>query len=145
LSRNVRTFEEKAIMNQTESNAVTKSNGHPAGVAQRPRRVVAPDVDVYESADELLVVGDLPGVSGENIEVRVENDTLTLEGKHASPLGTAPAVAREYEEVDYARSFRIPAGIDAAAVRAEAKNGAVLVHLPKAAGAKPRKIAVRAA
>jgi HSP20 family molecular chaperone IbpA len=133
-------------MSQQETAAVFKNNGNAAQPArpQRARRVVAPDVDVYENAEELLVVGDLPGASTETVEVRVENDTLTLAAKHAYAADGGPALAREYEEVDYERSFRIPAGIDTGAVRAEAKNGAVLVHLPKAAAAKPRKIAVRA-
>jgi HSP20 family protein len=133
-------------MTQQASSAVTKNDGaRQAAIAQGARRVIEPDVDVYENTDELLVVGDLPGASSETVEVRVENDTLTLEAKHAFGVDTAPALAREYEEVDYARSFRIPAGIDTSAVRAEARNGVVLVHLPKAAAAKPRKVEVRRA
>ena len=129
---------------QVTNNTVTKNGAAQAAAPQRARRIVAPDVDVYENADELLVVGDIPGASTETVDVRVENDTLTIEAKHAAPVDVAPALAREYEEVDYARSFRIPAGIDTANVRAEAKNGSVYVHLPKAAAAKPRKVAVRA-
>ena len=107
------------------------------------RRAVAPDVDVFENADEILVVADLPGATGQAVEIRVENDTLTLSAKNAARFEGGPAVAREYEEVDYVRSFRIPAGIDTAAVRAEGKNGSVTVHLPKAAASKPRKIPVQ--
>src|SRR5258708_38701364 len=129
-------------MSQTADETIAKTNGNKSA---RTRRVVQPEVDVYENADELLVVGDLPGASAETVEIRVENDTLTLEARHPAPPDGAPALAREYEEVDYARSFRIPAGIDTPNVRAEAKNGAVLVHLPKAAAAKPRKVAVHPA
>jgi HSP20 family protein len=131
-------------MSQVDTQAVTKNGARPGVAPPRARRVVNPDVDVYENADELLVVGDLPGASSDTVEIRVENDTLTLEAKHAAPVDVLPALAREYEEFDYARSFRIPAGIDTTAVHAEAKNGAVVVHLPKAAAAKPRKIAVKA-
>jgi HSP20 family protein len=68
---------------------------------------------------------------------------LSLQARRASePGGTA--VAREYEVVDFARTFRIPAGIDTANIVAEAKNGTVLVRLPKIAAVKPRKIAVSA-
>ena len=131
-------------MNQVVSSAATKNANGQGLATPRARRVVAPDVDVYENADEILVVGDLPGATGESVEIRVESDTLTLSAKNAAPAEGGPALAREYEEVDYARSFRIPAGIDTAAVHAEAKNGSVTVHLPKAAGAKPRKVAVSA-
>src|SRR5262249_146 len=112
--------------------------------AQAPRRAVVPPVDILENADEVLVVADVPGVEASAIDVRVENDTLTLEAKHtSSPVGT-PALAREYDETDFARNFRIPAGIDAANINAEVRNGTVIVRLPKAATAKPRKVAVRA-
>jgi HSP20 family molecular chaperone IbpA len=103
---------------------------------------VAPDVDVFENADEVLVVADIPGVPRDAVDVHVENDTLTIEAKQGQE-GEAPALAREYEPVDYVRAFRIPAGIDGAGVRAEAKGGTIVVHLPKAAAARPRKIAVQ--
>jgi HSP20 family protein len=111
-----------------------------------PRRTVSPPVDVFESEDEVLVVADVPGMPGDAIDLRVENDTLTLE-THRTPDNdsTAPALLREYDEVDFARSFRLPAGIDTANIVAEAKNGTIAVRLPKAAAAKPRKVTVRSA
>ena len=108
-------------------------------------RTVAPLVDVFENADEVLGVADVPGVGVEAVELRVENGTLTLEAKHpAREHRGAPALAREYEELDRARSFRIPDGVDTARISAEAKNGTLVVHLPKVAAVKPRKIEVRA-
>jgi HSP20 family protein len=108
------------------------------------QRTVAPAVDVFENGDEVLVVADIPGVPSESIDVRVENDTLTLEAKRQSTqsIQKAPALSREYDEPTFARAFRIPAGIDAANVSAEAKNGTLIVRLPKAAAAKPRKVVV---
>jgi HSP20 family molecular chaperone IbpA len=108
-----------------------------------PRRVVAPPVDVFENGDEVLIIADVPGVTEENIDLKVENDTVTLEAKRGPSKDEHPALAREFEELDFSASFRIPAGIDAAAVSAESKNGTLTVRLPKAAAAKPRKIAVR--
>ena len=113
---------------------------------QYVQRAVSPPVDVFENADEVLVVADVPGVASDHIDVNVENGTLTLKARrpteNAGSGGTA--LAREYDAHDYARSFRIPAGIDAANISAEARNGTVLVRLPKIAAVKPRKIAVRA-
>ncbi|HXX68115.1 MAG TPA: Hsp20/alpha crystallin family protein [Polyangiaceae bacterium] len=106
------------------------------------QRSVAPPVDVFENGDEVLLVADVPGVPGEAIDIRVDSDTLTLEAKR-QPADASPALAREYDERSFVRTFRIPAGIDAANIRAEAKRGTVVVRLPKAAAAKPRKIAVR--
>jgi HSP20 family molecular chaperone IbpA len=126
----------------------TATNGHDRQDLPTPyvaRRTVEPPVDVLESADNVLLVADVPGASVETVDVRVENDTLTLEAKRPSASqDAAPALTREYEEVDFARSFRIPAGIDTANITAEAKNGTVVVRLPKAAAAKTRKVDVRA-
>ena len=109
----------------------------------RARRVVAPPIDVFENADEILVVADVPGAAGEQIDLRIENGILQLEAKRAAANnGASPALAREYEDVDYMTTFRIPAGIDNAAISAQTKNGTLHVHLPKAQAAKPRKIAV---
>jgi|HubBroStandDraft_1064217.scaffolds.fasta_scaffold01958_15 HSP20 family protein len=125
----------------------TSTNGLENRASATPfahRREVEPPVDVLESADNVLVVADIPGASAETVDVRVENDTLTLQAKRpANAQDSGPALAREYEEVDFARSFRIPAGIDTANITAEAKNGTVVVRLPKAAAAKTRKIDVR--
>jgi HSP20 family protein len=107
------------------------------------RRAVAPPVDVFENADELLIVADVPGVLPDGIDLQVENDTLTLHAKRPAERDVSPALVREYDEVDFSTTFRIPAGIDAAAIGAETKSGTLVVRLPKAAAAKPRKVPVR--
>jgi HSP20 family protein len=118
-----------------QNNGVTRGR-------QYVQRAVSPPVDVFENADEVLLVADVPGVSGELVDVRVENGTLTLQARRPEE-NEGNAVAREYDVADFARTFRIPAGIDTANISAEAKNGTVLVRLPKIAAVKPRKIAVR--
>jgi HSP20 family protein len=117
-----------------QNNGVTRGRSY-------VQRAVAPPVDVYENSDEVLLVADVPGVSGELVDVRVENGTLTLQARRPEE-NDGTALAREYDVVDYARTFRIPAGIDTASISAEAKNGTLLVRLPKIAAVKPRKIAV---
>jgi HSP20 family protein len=114
--------------------AATEEKNGAVGAKQYRARAISPPVDVYENADEVLVVADVPGATGSSIDVRVENDTLVLEAKGA------PESA-----IEFARSFRIPPGIDAAGVSAEAKNGTLLVRLPKVAAVKARKIPVRSA
>jgi HSP20 family protein len=123
--------------------AVRESNGT-AKAKQYTKRAVSPPVDVFENADEVLLVADVPGVPGGSIDVRVENGTLTLEARRSSE-GADPASAPGYEQADFVRTFRIPAGVDAANISAESKNGTVLVRLPKLAALKSRKIAVRPA
>jgi HSP20 family molecular chaperone IbpA len=110
------------------------------------RRSAAPPVDVFENQDEVLIVADVPGVSNDGIDLRVENDTLTLIARRPAQEERAersPALVREYDEVDFEATYRIPAGIDTSAIAAEAKHGTLVVRLPKAAAAKARKIVVR--
>jgi HSP20 family molecular chaperone IbpA len=130
------------------SNVTTVREGNgtaPASAAKATARAIAPLFDVFENADELLIVADVPGVQSGGIDLRVEKDTLLLVARRAVRAEGAPgpALAREYDDVDFATRLRIPAGIDAAAVTAETRNGTLTVRLPKAAAAKPRKIAVR--
>jgi HSP20 family molecular chaperone IbpA len=127
-------------MNQVTK--VEEKNGAIAGKSYQ-RRTVAPPVDVFENADELLIVADVPGVPNDGIELRCENDTLTLTARRGVHGTDAPALIREYDDVDFSATYRIPAGIDAGAITAETRNGTLLVRLPKAAAAKARKIVVR--
>jgi HSP20 family protein len=128
----------------TELIAVADKNGS-APNRRYHRSAAAPPVDIFENGEEVLVVADVPGVPSGSIDVHVENGTLTLETKRpAEPQeDAAPALAREYDEVDFVRTFRIPAGIDTENISAEAKNGTVVVRLPKTAAAKPHKITIR--
>jgi HSP20 family molecular chaperone IbpA len=115
----------------TEQAIPTKTNGtHPEKSFRR--RTFTPPIDVYENADEILVVAEVPGVSPERLAVRFENDKLTLE-----------ADATELGNVRYERTFRVPPGIDVNAVAAEAKHGTVVIHLPKGERAKARQIPVK--
>ncbi|HEX4448169.1 MAG TPA: Hsp20/alpha crystallin family protein [Polyangiaceae bacterium] len=128
----------------SESVAVQRNGSAPAKAYAR--RAISPPVDVFENADEVLVVADVPGVSSDAIDVRVENGVLTIEARRpADGPAPAPALAREYDEVDYKRTFRVPTGIDTTNISAETKNGTLVVRLPKIAAVKPRKIAVRPA
>jgi len=107
------------------------------------RRAIAPSVDVFENADELLIIADVPGVPNDGIDLQVQSDTLTLTARRETSGEGPPALVREYDEADFTATFRIPAGIDTSAIVAETKHGTLVVRLPKAAAAKARKIVVR--
>jgi len=127
--------------NGTAAPAASNATAGAPAPARRTLRTVAPPVDIYENADEILVVADVPGVAADAIDVRVENDTLTIATKRVAGAD-ARALGREYEEFDYARTFRVPRGIDGANIRAESRDGTLVVRLPKSAAAKPRKVSV---
>ncbi|HXV82240.1 MAG TPA: Hsp20/alpha crystallin family protein [Candidatus Binatia bacterium] len=103
---------------------------------------VTPAVDIYETADGLVVKADLPGVAKENLDVRVENNLLTIRGKsgHVSP---GEPIYREYELVNFFRQFQLNERVDQGKISADLKHGVLTLTLPKAEEAKPKKIDVK--
>ncbi len=106
------------------------------------QRYVAPPVDIYETPDGLVVMADLPGVSKEDLDVKVENGVLTIRGTTRS---TAPgdAVYREFELANFFRQFELSDKVDQNKITAELQHGVLTLNLPKAEEAKPRQIQVR--
>jgi HSP20 family protein len=89
------------------------------------------------------VVLEMPGVVKENVDVNVENDILTIEGRidYSKYEGLSP-VYTEYNVGHYVRSFQISSKIEQGEISAELKDGVMTLVLPKAEKAKPRKIKV---
>jgi HSP20 family molecular chaperone IbpA len=107
-------------------------------------RYITPAVDIYETPDGLTVLADLPGVNQDNLDVRVDNNVLTIRGM-SHHIATGDPVYREYELVNFFRQFELGERIDQSHISAELKHGVLTVQLPKAPEAKPRKIAVSVA
>jgi HSP20 family molecular chaperone IbpA len=105
-------------------------------------KYVTPPVDIYETAEGLVVKADLPGVAREGLDVRVENNTLTIRGKaaHAAP---GEPIYREYGLVNLFRQFELNDRVDQHKISAELKLGVLTLNLPKAEEAKPRNIEVK--
>lgn len=109
-----------------------------------PARVFVPPADIYESQDALTVILEMPGVEKDNVDVRVEEGMLNIEGRLALSKyeGLLPLYT-EYNIGHYARSFRLSAKVDQARIGAELKDGVLSLTLPKAEEAKPRTIKVK--
>jgi HSP20 family protein len=105
-------------------------------------RYVTPPVDIYENQDGLVVKADLPGVAKDGLDVRVENNLLTIRGK-AQHIAPGDSVYREYGLLNFFRQFELNERVDQEKISAELKHGVLTLHLPKAEEAKPRKIDVR--
>ncbi|HID78247.1 MAG TPA: Hsp20/alpha crystallin family protein [Planctomycetaceae bacterium] len=104
-----------------------------------------PHVDILETADELVVLADVPGAAADSIDVDFEQGRLTVHARvPARQKEGTEFWLQEYGVADFHRSLQIGEAIDAAGIRAEYADGVLAVHLPKAPSAKPRKIAVRA-
>ncbi|MBK8254272.1 MAG: Hsp20/alpha crystallin family protein [Polyangiaceae bacterium] len=117
----------------------------PADKAEKLDRkpTAAPLVDVLESASELVVIADLPGVAKDNMHIHFDKNRLTIEGKRAQPKfaeRTPDAVLP-----DYRRTFLVPQGIDGDRISADLSNGVLTVHLPKQSAREPRRIPINSA
>lgn len=101
------------------------------------RSLLLPATDVLESADEYLIVADMPGASDDGVTVRLDKDELLVEGRR-EPLH------EQAEAFVYRRVFRVPDAIDSDQIRAKLEHGVLTLHLPKAGEARPRQITVTA-
>jgi len=111
-------------------------------VTRARQRHVPPPADIYETPEGLVLNADLPGVSKENLEVRVDDEVLTIQAK-AGHVAPGEAIYREYELNGFFRQFDLGEEIDREKVRAELKNGVLTLQLPRAEKAKPRQIEVK--
>jgi HSP20 family protein len=104
----------------------------------------APSVVIYETPNELVVEADLPEVNEKEIDVRIENNLLTIRGerKFEKPLSEENYLRVERTYGAFSRSFSLPNTVNPEAIRAEYKNGVLTVNLPKREEFKPRQVKV---
>ncbi|HUN94930.1 MAG TPA: Hsp20/alpha crystallin family protein [Bradyrhizobium sp.] len=108
-----------------------------------PARTFVPTADIYEDRDSLKVILEMPGVEKGNVDIRVEEGVLLVEGRLdlTKYRGLQPLYT-EYNIGNYSRSFRLSNAIDQDKIGAELKDGVLSLTLPKAEKAKPRTIQV---
>lgn len=104
----------------------------------------APSVDIYETENELVLKADLPDVDLKDIDVRVENQTLSVSGERKFEKDET---AKGYHRMErnygrFTRSFAVPSSFDTEKIAADYKNGVLSVSLPKKEAAKPRQVKV---
>jgi HSP20 family protein len=104
----------------------------------------APAVDIYETENELVVKADLPDVNEKDLDVRIENNTLTIRGerKFEKKVEEENYLRVERTYGSFSRSFSLPNTVNSEAIKAEYKNGVLTVELPKRAESKPKQIKV---
>lgn len=105
-----------------------------------------PAVDVSESANELKLEIELPGISPEDVEITAENTVLTVRGEKRGERKEGDE-DRRYHLVErsygsFARSFQLPQGLDDSKIEAEVNNGILSIRIPKAALPQPRRIEI---
>jgi HSP20 family protein len=108
-----------------------------------PARVFLPAADIFETDQALTMMIEMPGVSKENIEVKVEDSILTIDGRidFSKYEGLQPLYT-EYNVGNYTRTFQLSNAIEQSGIKAELKDGVMKLSLPKAERARPRRINV---
>ncbi len=124
-----RIFNETVLRGQGEDSALT---------------TWSPAVDIYETENELVVKADLPDVAEKDIDVRVENNLLTIRGerKFGKSVSEDNYLRVERSYGTFSRSFSLPNTVNAEAIHAEYKNGVLTVTMPKREESKPRQVKV---
>ena len=109
---------------------------------EAPRFV--PPVDIYETAEEYIVMAEMPGCEPKGIDVQFANGELAITGRVAPrQVPQTGWLAREFGIGDYARTFNVTESIDTDKISADYEHGILTLRLPKVETAKPRKIEVR--
>jgi HSP20 family protein len=113
-------------------------------VRQGGSRELVPPADIYETAEGITLQVDLPGHDPKAIEVKVENDTLTLKSERKVERSDKDGARRlERSFGMYARSFVLPRTVDASKVEARYENGVLTLTLPRREEARPRVVEVK--
>lgn len=120
----------------------TKSLPH----AGHDDRALAPRVDVFEDDGGITLRADLPGVPRDQLDLKVEGDTLQIEGRITpdTPEGLEPACA-EVRVPRYRRAYTLSRELDTSRIEASLKDGVLTLRIPKQAHAQPRRIPVQVA
>src|ERR1035438_4390574 len=110
----------------------------------RAGRPWSPAVDIFETEDELVLKADVPEVELKDIDVRVENQPLTLSGERKFEKEDTNKGYHRIERAygQFTRTFTLPSTVDTEQVAAEYHNGVLTVKLPKKAAAKPRQVKI---
>lgn len=103
-----------------------------------------PPVDIYEDEHSVVIKAEVPDVEQKDIEIRIENNTLTMRGerKHASDVKKENYYRVERYFGQFQRSFSLPSSIDQEKVQAACDKGILTITLPKRTEAKPKQISV---
>jgi len=133
---------EKTVNSSTEIATTGRAAEETALRTRDEESYISPPVDIYETGDSLVVVADLPGVTKDGLDIRVDDNVLTIQGKTAySP--PPDLIHGEFSMASFFRQFSLSEEVDQEKISGELKNGVLTITLPKAEKAKPRQIQVK--
>ena len=124
------------------------ATGQPTQVQQAGESgyVLRPPVNVFEDAEGITLEADMPGVSKDQLTLKVDRDSLLVEGDmHFDMPEGMEALHADIRATRYSRSFALSRELDTESIEASLKNGVLRLHIPKRPEVRPRKIDVRVA
>ena len=123
-------------------NAATKAVG-----SEETHESWTPAVETFERGTDLVIRAELPGISRDEIQIDVENNSLTLRGERKQDV--EPEEGKSYRSERtygaFKRCFTLPAIVDAGRISATHKDGVLEIVLPKVERAKPKQVEIQAA
>ena len=137
---------------QSEMNRLFNGSINPASVRTEGEDLVrgtwSPEVDVTEDPEKITLHADLPGISQQDIDIKVEQDVLTLSGVRKLERPQRGAGKDQYYHYErtagtFLRSFSLPPTVDAEKISAAVRDGVLTLILPKRPEAQPRQIKVK--
>jgi HSP20 family protein len=109
-----------------------------------PAGAWSPAVDIYETANEVVLKAELPGLSQKDIQLEIKDNTLTLKGERVKEQEVKEENYYRRERIygSFHRAFTLPGTVQQDKIQARYKDGILEVIMPKAEAAKPRQIKV---
>jgi len=129
----------------SEKRDVTKADAGVAREAKDMDQPMRPAVDIFEDDNGITVHADMPGVSRDRLDIHVDNDTLSIEGRAEIPMPEGmEALHADIRSTRYQRSFTLSSELEGDKVEASLKDGILTLRIPRREEHKPRRIEVRA-
>jgi HSP20 family protein len=126
------------------SAAAQQASGSATQRAQSAEAPIRPPVDIWEDKDGITLCADMPGVSRDRLNLRIDGNNLIVEGQLQLELSDkAEALYADVRSSLYRRSFALSGELETGKIEAALKDGVLTVRIPKRAELRPRKIEVQ--
>lgn len=103
----------------------------------------SPNTNLYDAGDHFVVIAEVPGMSKDDIDIKIQGNYLELSGSRKADIPDGYRIHRtERPAATFTRSFTIPSEVDAEKVKASMQDGLLTLTLPKAEAAKPKQISI---
>jgi HSP20 family protein len=127
------------------ANAAAQQSSGAAPRTQAAEAPIRPPVDIWEDKDGITLCADMPGVSRDRLSVRIDGNSLIVEGQLQLELAeSAQALYADVRSSLYRRTFSLSGELETGKIEANLKDGVLTVRIPKRAELRPRKIEVQA-